>query len=425
VESVLYQSELDDNVKTRIHSIAKNFALKGYRVLGVGKANYQNQTFPKTQQEFTFEFVGLLAFYDPPKDNIPVTLKEFYAAGIDVKMITGDYAETAVAIADQTGLRKGNTVVTGDQVLALDQSKLQSVVKETEVFARMFPEAKLRVIEALKANGEVVAMTGDGVNDAPALKSAHIGIAMGLRGSEVAKNAASLILVDDDLSHMTDAVALGRRIYENLKKAIQYIISIHIPIILIVTLPLILFWKFTDIFSPVHVIFLELIMGPTCSVVFENEPIEANSMKNKPRKILSTFFSWKELGLSVIQGLMITLACLGIGYYYMYTGSSVEVVRTIIYSTLIFSNVFLTLVNRSFYYSAITTLRYKNNLVPLVLFISLTVLFLSLYLPPVQDVFHFTNIGWRDLIFCLIAAFAGVIWIEVVKAFNRNRLNTI
>ncbi len=419
VETVLKQCLLSDSSKAGIRSITNDFAIKGFRVLGVGRSKHLSHDFPKTQDEFIFEFIGLIAFYDPPKENISDTLKQFYDAGIDIKMITGDYMETAVAIADQIGLRKGKAVISGEQVLEMDQSALQTVVKEAKIFARMFPEAKLKVIEALKKNGEVVAMTGDGVNDAPALKSAHIGIAMGLRGSEVAKNAASLILVDDDLSHMTDAVALGRRIYENLKKAIQYIISIHIPIILIVTMPLILFWKFTDIFSPVHVIFLELIMGPTCSVVFENEPIEANSMTNKPRKLTSTFFSLKELGLSIIQGLVITLACLGIGYYYMNSGSNEETVRTIIYSTLIFSNVFLTLVNRSFYYSAITTLKYKNNLVLLVILISLAILFLSLYFKPIQEIFNFTTPDFVDLMICLIVAFAGVVWVEGVKKIYR------
>lgn len=420
VEGVLSQSDIEAEVRDRVRLEANTLAGKGYRVLGVGKAKHTSNLFPETQQEFRFEFIGLIAFYDPPKSNIPETLKQFYDAGIDVKMITGDYAQTAIAIADQVGLKKSKLVISGDEVLSMEFSKLQAVVKETGIFARMFPEAKLKVIEALKANGEVVAMTGDGVNDAPALKAAHIGIAMGTRGSEVAKNAASLILVDDDLSHMTEAIALGRRIYENLKKAIQYIISIHIPIILTVMLPLLLLWKYTDIFSPVHVIFLELIMGPTCSVVFENEPIEANSMKRKPRKLTSTFFSWRELGISIVQGLMITVACLGLGYYYMNEGSSEETVRTIIYSTLIFSNLFLTLVNRSFYYSVITTLRYKNRLVPIILSISLAVLLLSIYFEPIQGVFHFTSLNFSDLMICLGVAFAGVIWIEGVKMINRK-----
>jgi Ca2+-transporting ATPase len=243
---------------------------------------------------------------------------------------------------------------------------------------------------------------------------------MGLRGSEVAKRAASLILMDDDLMPMTEAVALGRRIYENLKKAIQYIISIHIPIILIVTVPLLLFWKYTDIFSPVHVIFLELIMGPTCSIIFENEPIEVNSMKRTPRKLSTTFFSFSELSLSILQGIVITIACLGVGYLMMMNNQSEAFVRTMIYATLILSNLFLTLVNRSFYYSVMTTLRYKNRLIPLILSVSLLVLFLSLYLTPVQNIFQFTVLSGSELLLCFSSAFIGVMWIEILKWFRRR-----
>jgi Ca2+-transporting ATPase len=206
-------------------------------------------------------------------------------------MITGDHPQTALAISKQIRLDESQHVVTGDEVMNLNETDLQVLVKNNNLFARMFPEAKLKVIEALKRNGEIVAMTGDGVNDAPALKAAHIGIAMGKRGSEVARESAALILVDDDLAHMTDAVAIGRQIYDNLKKAIRYIVSIHIPIIGIVLIPLLMGWNFTSIFTPVHVIFLELIMGPTCSIVFEREPMEPGTMQRPPRKISTTFFS--------------------------------------------------------------------------------------------------------------------------------------
>jgi Ca2+-transporting ATPase len=354
-------------------------------------------------------------------------LQKFYGAGIQVKMITGDYSETAIAIANQIELKNSSAVLTGDQVIAMSDQDLKSNVGSINIFARMFPDAKLKVIEALKANGEVVAMTGDGVNDGPALKAAHIGIAMGLRGSEVAKSAASLVLADDDLFHMTEAVALGRRIYENLKKAIQYIISIHIPIILIVTMPLLLMWKYLDIFSPVHVIFLELIMGPTCSVIFEREPIEPDSMQKQPRKMSTTFFSWPELSMSIIQGLMITVACLALGYYFMEAGKSEAFVRTIIYSTLIFSNLFLTLANRSFHHSIFTTLRYKNILIPIVLSISLAILFLSIYFHPIQEIFQFEEIPVSTIGLCLAAAFVGVIWVEFYKWIKRStqRINIV
>lgn len=420
VEGVLNQSILSADQRDKILSITKRFASKGYRILAVGRSDYSDPEFPLSQYKFEFQFLGLIGFYDPPKKNIATTLKKFYEAGIEVKMITGDYAETAVAIADQVGMKKGTGILTGDQVIEMNDNELRQQVRGVTIFVRMYPVAKLKVIEALKANGEVVAMTGDGVNDGPALKAAHIGIAMGKRGSEVAKNAASLVLVDDDLFNMTEAVALGRRIYENLKKAIQYIISIHIPIILIVTMPLILMWDYINIFSPIHVIFLELIMGPTCSVIFENEPIEGNSMTRKPRKMSSTFFSMRELSLSIVQGLVITTVCLAMGYYFIQIGSSEATVRTIIYTTLIFSNLFLTLANRSFYYSVFTTIRYKNALIPLILSISLIVLFLSIYFYPLQRIFAFEAIAIKSIALCLGAAFAGVMWVEIVKWIRRK-----
>lgn len=421
VEGVLRQSGLSEDKKNDLLSKAAAMSEKGYRVLGVGRVDESIATLPTSQHDIIFGFVGLIAFYDPPKENVEQTIEQFHDAGIQVKMITGDHAKTAAAIAKQVGIKSPENVMSGVEIMAMDTSDLQQKVQSINVFARMFPEAKLKVIEALKFNGEVVAMTGDGVNDGPALKAAHIGIAMGLGGSEVAKEASALILMDDDLAWMVDAVALGRKIYENLKKAIRYIISIHIPIILIVAMPLLLFWKITDIFSPIHVIFLELVMGPTCSIIFENEPIEKNSMTVPPRKLTTNFFSYKELMLSIVQGLVITLACLGLGYYYMSIGSNDTMVRTVIYTTLICSNVFLTLVNRSFYYSIFTTIQYKNRMIPLIIVASLAVLFLSIYYTPIQAIFMFQSLDLYTLLYCVVAAFIGVMWAEVYKYFTRRK----
>jgi P-type Ca2+ transporter type 2C len=422
VEGVLKQTRLSQEEKEEVMARVEEFSSKGYRVLGVGRGNPALENFPDTQFELEFEFVGLIAFYDPPKDNIRNILEEFYRAGIEVKMITGDYDKTALAIAYQVGLRNHSRSIDGAEVLKMSEEELGQKVRDVRIFSRMFPEAKLKVIQALKANGEVVAMTGDGVNDGPALKAAHIGISMGLRGSELAKKSAAMILMDDDLVHMTEAVALGRRIYENLKKAIQYIISIHIPIILIVTLPLVLFWDYINLFSPVHVIFLELIMGPTCSIVFENEPMEPGAMNKPPRKMTDTFFSFKELLISVLQGLAITVGCLGIGYYYMALGESEDFVRTVVFTTLIFSNLFLTLVNRSFYYSAIKTLTYTNWLLPLILMTSLVVLATILYVPSFRDIFDFVQLGREVIAQCLAIGFASVFWIEIFKLFRRSEM---
>ena len=279
----------------------------------------------------------------------------------------------------------------------------------------MFPEAKLRIINALKANKEIVAMTGDGVNDGPALKAAHIGIAMGKKGTEIAKQAASLILVEDDLAKMVDAIAMGRKIYTNLKKAIQYIISIHIPIILTVFIPLALGWIYPNIFSPIHVIFLELIMGPTCSIIYENEPMEKNTMTQKPRPFTTTFFNWSELTISIIQGLVITAGTLSVYGYSVSQGYSETLTRTMIFSVLITANIFLTLINRSFYYSVFTTLKYKNNMVLLIISITIIICVALFYIKPLTKFFEFESLTILQLLICLGIGFLSVIWFEGVK----------
>ena len=267
-EALMNSSNLVATETEQIQVAIKMMATSGYRVLGIGEAKFTGSNFPAIQQEFQFAFKGLIAFYDPPKANIQSVLENFYAAGIVVKIVTGDNAETTTAIAKQVGFKGYEKSITGDELRTLPDTQLQETVMTTHVFARMFPEAKLKIINALKAKNQVVAMTGDGVNDGPALKAAHIGIAMGKKGTEIAKQAASLILLEDDLSKMVDAVAMGRKIYANLKKAIQYIISIHIPIILTVFIPLALGWIYPNIFSPVHIIFLELIMGAYLLLLF-------------------------------------------------------------------------------------------------------------------------------------------------------------
>ena len=415
VEGVIRQSNLAVEELVKIHDQVNLLTQKGYRILGVGCVENNAMALPNTQEEFKFKFMGLLAFYDPPRKNIQSVLQHFYDAGIQVKMITGDHTQTAVSIANQVQLKLEGAVLNGAEVMAMDQTELAQKVKTTNLFARMFPEAKLKIIEALKSNGEIVAMTGDGVNDGPALKAAHIGIAMGLRGSEVARNTASLIIVDDDLSHMVEAIALGRRIYENLKKAIRYILSIHIPIILIVSLPFLFFDPGFEIFTPVHVIFLELIMGPTCSIIFENEPIEVNAMKQKPRKNTYSFFSFYEIRMSIIQGLLITVSCFGMGIYFNSLNASDELIRTSIFATLVFSNLFLTLVNRSFEQSVLKSFAQKNRLIPLILSVSLFLLFISIYSAPIQSIFEFEILNWQQFLFCLLAAFVGVFWIELHK----------
>jgi Ca2+-transporting ATPase len=420
-EAILSLSGLTDKTIKKVQQQLKLYAKKGYRVLGVGKGYWSEKSWPVSQQEFRMKFLGLIAFHDPPKAGIAETIQKFKNAGITVKMLTGDYPETAIAIANQIHLGRPEKWMTGQEAVHLSSSELKEKVKEIDIFARMFPEAKLKVIDALVEDGEVVAMTGDGVNDAPALKAAHIGIAMGKRGSEVAKNAASLIISDDDLSHMCDAIALGRKIYDNLKKAIQYIVSIHIPIILIVTLPLLLKWSFNEIFTPVHVIFLELIMGPTCSIIYENEPMEKGTMLRMPRPASSTFLSAGQLRISILQGLFITAGCLGIGYYFMQQHRDENFIRTTIFITLLFCNIFLTLVNRSFHYSVFQTMRYKNYLVPSIIMLTLVFIFSFIYLPFFRNIFGLAYISPRYIFLLFLVALLSTGWIEILKMAGKKR----
>lgn len=420
-EALLKVSDLSVAEKAELERVGLEFASEGYRVLGVGVTEFSGNGFHSRQQQYKFQFVGLVAFHDPPKQNINSVLDSFYNAGIRVKMITGDNAATAITIGKQVGFRGIEKNLSGEDLMVMSEAQLEDSVLNTDIFTRMFPEAKLRIINALKAKGEIVAMTGDGVNDGPALKAAHIGISMGKKGSEIARQASSLILMEDDLSRMVDAIAMGRKIYTNLKKAIQYIISIHIPIILVVFLPLALGWIYPSLFSPIHIIFLELIMGPTCSIIYENEPLEKNVMSQKPRPFATTFFNFRELVTSIIQGLVITLGTLFIYRYAVQAGCNEAVTRTMVFTVLISANVFLTLVNRSFYYSVITTASYRNNLVPVIIFITISITGLLLFVPPLTAFFEFQKLSWIELVIAVSAGFLSVIWFELIKWYNRSR----
>ncbi|HNN10730.1 MAG TPA: cation-translocating P-type ATPase [Bacteroidia bacterium] len=422
-EAIINVSVLSEGEKENILNVIHDFGNKGYRVLGVAQSNFKGYNFPEKQQELKFTFLGLVVFYDPPKQGIQTVFQHIYDAGIKVKVITGDNTETTKTIAKQAGILNVAEAIEGKDVVNLNEKQLRQEVEEKTLFTRMYPEAKLSVVHALKKKGEVVAMLGDGVNDGPALKAAHIGVAMGNKGTEIAKAAASLVITNDDLDKLIVGIAAGRRIYSNLKKAIQYIISIHIPIILTVTLPLFLDWIFPHIFTPVHVIFLELVMGPTCSIVYENEPLEKNVMKQKPRIMTETFLSWKELGISIFQGLAITLGVLFIYQWSVWHGGNEEKTRALVFTTLIFANVFLSLVNRSFYYSILACFKHKNILFPIVIGATLIMLFLILYIPAFADFFKLAGLNLREIIMAIIVAAISVMWMEIYKWTKRRKFS--
>ncbi|WP_270090781.1 cation-translocating P-type ATPase [Sphingobacterium sp. SYP-B4668] len=418
-EAIIEVCELTAEKREHLRGLVMTFGQQGYRVLGVGYSNFQGNDFPKRQQDLPFVFVGFVIFYDPPKKGIQEVFRQIYEAGIQVKMITGDNSNTAGSIASQAGISNASAHIEGREIAQLSDEELNQEVKERNIFARMYPDAKLAVIKALKRNGEVVAMLGDGVNDAPALKASHIGVAMGNKGTEIAKAAAAVVLVNDDFSKLVLAIAAGRRIYANIKKAIQYIISIHIPIILTVSLPLFLGWVFPQIFTPIHVIFLELVMGPTCSIVYENEPMERNAMKRTPRPMSETFLNWKELTISIIQGLVITIGVLFIYQYSYIQGGDERTVRSMVFTTLVFSNILLSFVNRSFYYSVLETITYKNRLIYYITFVTLVLLMLMLYFGPVSRFFSMAYLDGVQLLWCASIAAGSTLWMDVFKWYRR------
>lgn len=414
-ERVIKVCRLDQQNIIKIRKTVIEMASQGYRVLAICSAFLTSKEYPQDQDDFNWKFEGLMALYDPPKVSVVAELEKWYKAGIKIKLITGDYAETAINIAGQVGLRNFEQHTTGEEIQNCSVAELKEISESTNLFSRMFPDAKLKIINALKSNGEIVAMMGDGVNDAPALKSSHVGIAVGSKGSDIAREASDLILTDDNLDKITEAIYQGRKTFNNLKKAVRYIISIHTPIILTASLPVILGWKFPNIFTPIHVIFLEIIMGPTCSIFYEREPAEKDIMSIPPRERSQTMFTWNELLTSLLQGLIIAIGVLSVYYFYMNQGYEINYVRTMVFVTLILSNVFLTFVNRSFRETLNRTIKYKNNLAPWILIISATFLWSILYLPFLKNAFYLSNISIGHFLTATTVSIITIAWFEVYK----------
>ena len=419
-EAILEVSSLNALEKQKIRDLVADFGRQGYRVLGVAKSDFAGATFPGKQQDLPFTFLGLTVFQDPPKQGIQQVFKSIYDAGIKVKVITGDNEDTAAAILQQAGIINESSAINGTAIIAATDEQLTQYATRSTLFTRMFPEAKLAVVNALKRNGEVVAMLGDGVNDGPALKAANIGVAMGSKGTEIAKAAAALIIINDDLGKLITGIAAGRRIYANIKKAVRYIISIHIPIILTVSLPLFLGWIYPQIFTPVHVIFMELVMGPTCSIVYENEPMERNAMQSPPRAMSDTFLNLRELGISIVQGLVITTGVLVAYRWSVRNGRNEEETRAMVFTTLLLANILLSLVNRSFYYSIFNSFRNRNKWFIAINGLTIMLLLAILYIKPLAAFFKVTALSVQELGIAALIAGISVLWMELNKLVKRT-----
>jgi len=418
-EAIADLCHLDAAQLAILESQINALAAQGMRLLGVASATYSGKEWPEIQHDFEFKFIGLIGLADPVRPTVGAALKECGSAGIRVVMITGDYPATAAAIAGQIGLDSGSGgIISGPELSGMDDESLRERIRHSNIFARMVPQQKLRLVNALKANGEIVAMTGDGVNDAPALKAAHIGIAMGGRGTDVAREAAALVLLDDDFSSIVQAIRLGRGIFDNMRKAMAYIFAVHIPIIGLSLIPLLVGWP--AIFAPVHIVFLEMIINPACSIAFEAEPAESNIMQRPPRSPREPLFGKYILLLSLTQGLVVMLATLAILGFALHNGASAETARALTFCTIVIGNLGLILVNRSWQHTIMATLRSRNPALWWVTGGAFSFLVLALTVPFMQGVFHFTAVSLYQFSMCIIAGLGSVIWFELYKVMRHK-----
>jgi P-type Ca2+ transporter type 2C len=395
-------------------------ATEGLRVLGVAKAAHQGKLWPDTQFDFQFTFLGLVGLADPLRPSVPAAVRECRSAGIRVVMITGDYPATANAIARQAGLDTSE-VLTGEAIETLNDFELAQRIRTINVFARVMPEQKLQIVQALKTDGEIVAMTGDGVNDAPSLKAAHIGVAMGGRGTDVAREASSIVLLDDDFGSIVTAIRLGRRIYDNVRKAMGFIFAVHVPIAGLALLPLI--FGLPIIFSPIHIAFLEMVIDPVCALAFEAETDEADVMQRKPRPPDEPLFSWPLIGWSVLQGGLVFGTVAAIFVIAHHSGMPENEVRALTFFALVLSIISLILANRSFSASLVAAFRRPNPALAWILLTVTLILGLSLLWPTASALFRFGPLHADDLALVLAAGVVVLIVLETLKHLGRAHLH--
>jgi len=416
-EAIFELCHLDSDEKKRLSKAVEELAASGLRVLGVAKASIKAANLPEIQHDFKFDFIGLIGLSDPIRTNVKQAVTECYKAGIRVIMITGDYPVTAQHIALEIGLENPDKCMTGSELEAISEAELCRQINGINVFARVVPEQKLKIVEALKRNGEIVAMTGDGVNDAPALKSANIGIAMGRKGTDVAREASSLVLMDDNFSSIVGAIRMGRRIFDNLQKSFGYIFAIHVPIAGLSLLP-ILVNNLPIILWPVHIVFLELIIDPACSIIFEAEKEESNVMNRPPKKIDEPFFGGRKILFSCLQGVGILAVTAAIYFICLNQGFDMNAVRAMAFTTLIISNIAVILTNRSWTDNIFKIITTPNKAVLWVVGGAVFFLTLILNIPFFLDLFQFQKLSMMNILICIGAGLTTIIWFEIYKLFK-------
>ena len=392
----------------------------GLRVLGVARATFAASALPENQHDFEFEFLGLVGLQDPVRADVPQAIAECHAAGIRVVMMTGDHPATAVSIARQAGLAADGQVMSGTELATLSDEALQARLADTTIFCRVQPEHKLRLVQAFRTRGDVVAMTGDGVNDAPALKAAHIGVAMGARGTDVAREAAALVLLNDDFSSLVTAVRYGRRVFANLRKAIVFVIAVHIPIVGLSIVPVLLGWPM--LLMPVHILFLQLIIDPACSIVFEAEALEPGAMNAPPRRAEVRLFDAAVLTRGLWQGAGLLALLLAVYAGGRVTTSSDDVARAMTFTVLVLSNLGLIHANRTWKPDTWRGPQTVNRQFRWISLATLALLGAVLGVAPIRSLFAFAALGPLQLLTCAGVAFTGLLWFKAVKWGLRTRL---
>jgi Ca2+-transporting ATPase len=366
----------------------EKMASSGLRVLGLAKSSQPLKKLPENQEDIKFEFCGLLGFADTLRQGVDVAIQDCYSAGIKVIMMTGDYHLTAQKIGEKLQLKNSQNFITGAELESMSDSELESRILEVGIFSRVVPEQKLRIIRALQAHHQVIAMTGDGVNDAPALKASDVGIAMGQKGTEVARQSADMILLDDNFSSIVQAIKLGRRVFDNLSKAISYIIAIHIPIAGLTLIPVI-FSGLPILFFPVHVAFLELIIDPTCSIIFEAETEAKNIMHRPPKKISQSILNRQKLTQSIIQGVCVLAFVLLVYFLLLKMNIPERSIRFYSFIGLLFGNICLTLINKSWGYKSLREIALVNKELLVIVLVMILSLFTIMSFEPLRNVFYF------------------------------------
>lgn len=420
-EMVMALCTLDGAAKQQVLLQAGQLAERGQRVLGVARAHWEGSELPANAGDFDYRWVGLLGFEDPIRPEVPEAVRQCVSAGIRVIMITGDYPATASAIAGQAGIPPGKAVLSGAELDRLDDRELASHIGSINIFARIVPRQKLRIVKALQANGEVVAMTGDGVNDAPALKAADIGIAMGGKGTDVARESASLVLLDDNFNSIVAAIRSGRRIFDNLQKAMSYIMAIHIPIIGLTLLPA-FFAQLPVLLMPLHIVFMELIIDPVCSLAFESEQEEIGIMDRPPRDSKARFFGLGNFLMSILNGTLLLGMVIGVYLLSLGEGHSDGEIRAIAFTSLIVGNIFLILTTLSRSRSALAVMAEKNKALSIILLSAGCLMILILFVPFLRSLFGFEFPGLSHFLSAVTGAVIVLFTLETIKyGSERNR----